>query len=83
MLYKIDNDFYIKVSGYFVKVELVYTDNDISLKPTDEKIECNKNIAYNEVNFLSIKDELLAKHEKAEKKPEKVEEFKFNKKYSR
>lgn len=83
MLYKIKNDFYIKVSGYFVKVDLVYTDNDISLKPTDEKIECNNKIAYNEVNFLSIKDELLAKHKEAKKKPEKVEDFKFNKKYSR
>lgn len=83
MLYKIDSDFYIKVSGYFVKVELVYTDNDISLKPTDEKIECNKNIAYNEINFLSIKDKLLSDHNKSVKH-EFNEERKFsNKKYSR
>lgn len=84
MLYEIENDFYIKAGGYFVKVEFVYKDNDVDLKPTDTKIEYNKNIRCNEVNFLSIKDKLISEHKKVNKKPEHTEEFKFsNKKYSR
>lgn len=84
MLYKIDNDFYIKVGGYFVKVEFVYNDNDVDIKPTNDKFECTKNIRYTEINFLSIKGELLAEHKKATKKPERVDNYKFNsKKYER
>ena len=47
MLYKINNKFYIKVSGYFVEVvKEVGPDNNIILKPTDNKIEYSRNIAY-------------------------------------
>ena len=64
MLYKISNKYYVKVGKDFVEVELVYSNNDISLKPTNNKIENDGNVKYIEVNFLSEKDNLLAEHKK-------------------
>lgn len=62
MIYKIDNKFYVKVSGQFVELELVYKNNDVSLKPTTNKIDNKPELKVEEVNFMSIKNQLLKKH---------------------
>lgn len=82
MLYKINKDYYVKVGCYFKKVNLVYSSNDVTLEPTNEKIECNNSIVFEEINFLSIKDKLLEEHKKHDVK-EYREQPKFNKKYSK
>lgn len=64
MIYKIDNKFYVKVSGQFVEIELVYENNDVSLKPTTNKINNGPELKVEELNFMSIKSDLLEKHNK-------------------
>lgn len=59
MLYKIKNKYYVKVGKDFTEVELVFKDNDVDLKPTQNIIENNGNIAYEEINFLQEKGKLL------------------------
>lgn len=65
MLYEINKKYYIRVGKDFVEVELVYSDKDVDLKPTKNKIENNGNIKYKEFNFLSNKEKLLESHRKA------------------
>lgn len=62
MIYKIDNKLYVKVSGQFVELELVYKNNDVSLKPTTNKIDNKPELKVEELNFMSIKPQLLKKH---------------------
>lgn len=73
MIYLIDGKYYIKVGKDFTEVELVFTDNDIDLKATNNKIENNGNIAFEQFNFLEKKQELLEKNKNKYK-----EEFSFN-----
>ena len=75
MLYLIDNKYYIKVGKDFTEVELVFTDDDVDLRPTNNKLENNGNIPYETINFLSEKEELLKKFKN---KKENKEEFSFN-----
>lgn len=70
MLYKIENKFYVKVGGYFVEVvKAVGPDNNIILKPTDNKIEYNQSIKY-EV----AKKEDMAEPQKTNLEPRKKRE---------
>lgn len=69
MIYKIDNKYYVRVGKDFTEVELVFKDNDVDLKPTQNILEDNGNINYIEINFLQEKQSLLDKH-KATKKVE-------------
>lgn len=64
MLYLIDDKYYVKVGKDFTEVELVFTDNDVDLKPTSNIIENNGNIMYETINFLDKKQELIEKHKK-------------------
>jgi len=70
MLYKIENKFYIRANGYFVEVvKEVGPDNNIILKPTDNKIECSRLIQY---EVAKIEDmELPKKHEEKSAKQSK------------
>ena len=67
MIYKIDNKYYVRVGKDFTEVELVFKDNDVDLKPTQNILEDNGNINYTEINFLQEKQSLLDNH-KATKK---------------
>lgn len=69
MIYKIDNKYYVRVGKDFTEVELVFKDNDVDLKPTQNILEDNGNIKYVEINFLQEKQSLLDKN-KATKKAE-------------
>lgn len=69
MIYKIDNKYYVRVGKDFTEVELVFKDNDVDLKPTQNILEDNGNIKYIEINFLQEKQSLLDKN-KATKKAE-------------
>lgn len=62
MIYKIDNKYYVRVGKDFTEVELVFKDNDVDLKPTQNILEDNGNIKYVEINFLQEKQSLLDKH---------------------
>lgn len=74
MLYKIENKYYVKVSNYFVEVELIFKDNDVDLKPTKNKLEINKYIKYTEINFLDEKQNLLKNRNKKQVVEEVTEE---------
>ena len=67
MLYKIEDKYYVRVGKDFTEVELVYKDNDVDLKPTQNVLEDNGNLYWEEVNFLAIKDNLLEEHNKSNK----------------
>ena len=67
MLYKIEDKYYVRVGKDFTEVELVYKDNDVDLKTTQNVLEDNGNLYWEEVNFLAIKDNLLEEHNKSNK----------------
>jgi hypothetical protein len=67
MIYKIDNKYYVKVGKDFTEVELVFKDNDVDLKPTQNKLENNGNIPYEEINFLQEKGRLLEENKNSKK----------------
>jgi len=75
MIYLIDNKYYVKVGKDFTEVELVFTDDDVDLKPTNNKLENNGNIPYVTINFLNEKQELLKQFKNKDKNKE---EFSFN-----
>lgn len=75
MLYLINNKYYVKVGKDFTEVELVFTDNDVDLKATNNILENNGNIFFEQINFLEKKKELLEEHNNKNKYKE---EFSFN-----
>jgi len=86
MIYKIKDKYYIKVGRDFTEVELVFTDNDVDLRPTKNILENNGTISYEEINFMSEKDRLLEEHNKNTKISEELFDRKkkeFNKKLFR
>lgn len=85
MIYKLNNKYYIKVSGYLIEVIPVLTDGVLDFKTTQNKIEITQNLLYKSVSNDEIKNELEVKetNEEFEIKPKKVPErthskFKFN-----
>lgn len=85
MIYKIDGKYYIKVGKDFTEVELVFTDNDVDLRPTNNILENNGDIKYQEINFLNEKDNLLKEHKSRKSSEESFEPKKkdFSKKLFR
>ena len=75
MIYLINNKYYVKVGKDFTEVELVFTDNDVDLKATNNILENNGNIFFEQINFLEKKKELLEEHNNKNKYKE---EFSFN-----
>lgn len=67
MIYKIDNKYYVRVGKDFTEVELVFKDNDVDLKPTQNILEDNGNIGYEEINFLQEKPKLLEQNKNSNK----------------
>ena len=59
MIYKIEDKYYVRVGKDFTEVELVYKDNDVDLKPTQNILENNGNLVYEEINFWNEKARLL------------------------
>lgn len=60
MLYKINNKYYIKRTSCFVEVEFDVTENDVILKPTNNKISINKEMSYDVVSYDNFKKEKLS-----------------------
>ena len=50
MIYLINNKYYVKVGKDFTEVELVFTDNDVDLKATNNILENFINL-YNKKNL--------------------------------
>lgn len=69
MIYKIENKYYVRVGKDFTEVELVFEDNDVDLKPTQNILENNGNIPYEEINFLNEKGRLLEEHKGSQEEP--------------
>ena len=67
MIYKIDNKYYVRVGKDFTEVELVFKDNDVDLKPTQNILEDNGNLKYEEINFLQEKNKLLDEYKSSNK----------------
>ena len=80
MIYKIEDNYYVKVGTNFSKVEMVFSDNDVTLKPTNDKLVVREHPNATPINFLGIKNDLIKEHNKKVMKEEKVEEVepKFN-----
>lgn len=78
MLYKINDKFYIKVNGYFVEVvKEVGPNNDIILKPTENKIEYSRNIAYEIAKMDDMEDP-----KKVEIKPTKQSKYNMSNRFN-
>lgn len=58
MIYKIKNNFYVKVGNKFAKVNVKLNNDDIILEPTKEKIEITKDLKYDVLNFEQDKKEI-------------------------
>ena len=69
MIYKIAEKYYVRVGKDFTEVELVFKDNDVDLKPTQNIIEDNGNLTYQEINFLNEKSRLLEEHKGSQEEP--------------
>lgn len=67
MIYKIENKYYVRVGKDFTEVELVYADNDVDLKPTQNILEDNGKLLYEEINFMQYKPMLLEQHKNSNK----------------
>lgn len=67
MIYKIDNKYYVRVGKDFTEVELVFKDNDVDLKPTQNILENNGKLDYKEINFLQEKSKLLDEYKNSNK----------------
>lgn len=58
MIYKIKNNFYVKVGNKLTKVNVKLNNDDIILEPTKEKIEITKDLKYDVLNFEQDKKEI-------------------------
>lgn len=58
MIYKIKNNFYVKVGNKLAKVNVKLNNDDIILEPTKEKIEITKDLKYDVLNIEQDKKEI-------------------------
>lgn len=70
MLYKINNDYYIRVGRKYIKVDIVVKNNNVTLKPNNKYvIEDNKSLKVSEVAFDdSFKKSMIERENKMLKK---------------
>lgn len=70
MLYKINNDYYIRVGRKYIKVDIVVKNNNVTLKPNNKYvIEDNKSLKVSEVAFDdSFKKSMMERENKMLKK---------------
>lgn len=60
MIYKIDNNYYVKVGAKYVKLDLsLDKKGELIMTPTKEKIESNKDLRVKEINFNNEKEEII------------------------
>lgn len=58
MIYKIKNNFYIKVGNKLIKVNTKIVNDEVILEPTKEKIEITKDLKYDVLDFEQDKKEI-------------------------
>lgn len=64
MLYKINNDYYIRVGRKYIKVDIVVKNNNVTLKPNNKYvIEDNKSLKVSEVAFDDSFKKLIVERE--------------------
>ena len=70
MLYKINNDYYIRVGRKYIKVDIVVKNNNVTLRPNNKYvIEDNKSLKVSEVAFDdSFKKSMIERENKMLKK---------------
>lgn len=60
MLYRINNNYYVKVGSKYVKVSMqLDKKGELVMIPTDEKIESNKNLVVRTVDYNKEKDRII------------------------
>ena len=83
MIYKLNNKYYIKLSGYLIEVKPLLKNGNLDFETTQNKIEITSNLLYKSVSIDVIREEL-----QASKKDEKLDlksserthnKYKFNK----
>lgn len=67
MIYKIGDKYYTRSLPYYYEVELVFSDNDVDLKPTDNIIYDYDVHEYEVIKFLDNKERLIAEHKNKQK----------------
>ena len=85
MVYKLNDKYYIKVSGYLIEVIPSLNNDELDFKPTQNKIEITSSVSYKSVRLDEVKDELKSGNKKIPQldKEEKLSErthskFRFN-----
>lgn len=58
MIYKIKNNFYIKVGNKLAKVDVKLINDEVILEPTKEKLEITKDLKYDILDFKNDKKEI-------------------------
>lgn len=76
MIYKSNDKYYIKLSGYLVEVLPFLNDGVLDFKPTENSIEITADVSYKSVNLDTIKEELQSSNSK--KVDERTHKYKFN-----
>lgn len=93
MIYKSNDKYYVKVSGYLIEVKPLLKGDELDFETTQNKIEITSSVAYRAVKIDDIKDELKSGKKDIpqtgdelnfDSKPKKISErthnkYKFNK----
>ena len=85
MIYKLNDKYYVKISGYLIEVIPFLKNDEVDFKTTQNKIEIKSDLVYKSIKIDDIKNELnkVTFNKNIELKPKKLSErthnkFKFN-----
>lgn len=88
MIYKLNDKYYIKLSGYLIEVKPFLKDGNVDFETTQNKIEITSSLLYKSISIDVIREELKNNKIESSKKDEKLDlklserthnKYKFNK----
>ena len=77
MIYKSNNKYYVKISGYLIEVIPFLNNGELDFKTTENKIEITADVAYRAVDKNIIKNELIELNSKPKKVTDTTHKYKF------
>ena len=77
MIYKIEGKYYIKIGEHFREIELVFSDNDVDLRPIGTFLENRPGLQVEAIDFMNEKGNLLEEHKHKNKDKDKDEDKPF------